>query len=123
MFVLPARAQSQASRGGELAFPGDPLESFGRTLDAILGVVAFGGKLADHLIGSARGRTRDVARSEIDGRSDGILVRQRPSPSQKRRFAPWSRCEADWKQGRSIACALADWPVTSGHGKCDLLST
>src|SRR5215472_13275958 len=77
------RAQPRALGGGELAFPGDPLESFGRALDPVLAVVTFGRKLADHLIGATRGRTRDVARGEIDGRPNWILVHQRPLHHRK----------------------------------------
>ena len=62
----------------ELAFLGDPLESFRRTLDPVLAVVALSRKLADHLIGAARGGPRNVARGKVDGRSDRKLVLQRP---------------------------------------------
>src|SRR5262245_38376525 len=63
---------------GELAFLCDPLERFARTLDAILAVVPFGRQQADHLVGAGGSRTRHVARSEIDSRSNRELVLQRP---------------------------------------------
>src|ERR1700743_1077013 len=54
------------SGGGELAFPGHPLESFGGALDAVLAVITFRGELAEHLIGAGRGRARDGARRAIE---------------------------------------------------------
>ena len=77
LLVRRARVRSEVLRVSgrcELTFPGDPLESLRRTLDPILAVVTFGGELADHLIGAARGRARDVARRKIDGRPNRILV-------------------------------------------------
>src|SRR5215468_46605 len=67
-----------ASGKGELAFLGHPLESFARTLDAILAIIAFGRQQTNHLIGAAGGRTRHIACSEIDTRSNSVLVLQRP---------------------------------------------
>src|SRR5436309_1254849 len=67
-----------ASGKGELAFLGHPLESFARALDPILAIVAFGRQQTDHLIGAACGRTRHIACSEIDTRSNSVLVLQRP---------------------------------------------
>src|SRR6202008_1293146 len=93
--VRRARGGCRAAGRGELAFTGDAFETRGRTLDPILAVVPFGRKLADPLIGAGRGRTRDVARREIDGRPNRILVLQRPLHHRNCRIAPWSRCEAD----------------------------
>src|SRR5689334_15914992 len=45
----------------ELAFLGDPLKSFRRTLDPILAIVSLGRELPDHLIGAAGGRPRNIA--------------------------------------------------------------
>src|SRR5215470_12455899 len=67
-----------ASGKGELAFLGNTLERFARTLDTILAVVPFGRQQADHLVGAGGSRTRHVARSEIDSRSNRELVLQRP---------------------------------------------
>src|SRR5262245_50171933 len=67
-----------ASGKGELAFLGHPLEGFARALDAILAIVAFGRQQTDHLVGAAGGRTRHIACSEIDSRSNRVLVLQRP---------------------------------------------
>ena len=76
-------AGNDRSANVELAFLGNPLKRFGRALDSILTVVAIGRKQPDHLIGAAGGRTRDIARSEIDGLSNGIFMLQRPLPSRK----------------------------------------
>src|SRR2546430_15032604 len=62
----------------ELAFLGDPFESFGRAFDAILAVVAIGRQQPDHLIGAAGGRAGNVAGSKIDSLSNGVLMLQRP---------------------------------------------
>ena len=67
----------------ELTFLGHPLERLGRAFDPVLAVIAVGRKQPDHLIGAAGGRTRDIARSEIDGLSNGIFMLQRPLPSRK----------------------------------------
>src|SRR5262249_52036186 len=63
---------------GELTFLGDALERFRRALDPILAVVAFSRQLPDHLIRTAGGRTRDVARRKVHGRSNREFVLQRP---------------------------------------------
>src|SRR6266481_4224694 len=68
----------------ELAFLGDPFESFGRAFDPILAVVTVGRKQPDHLIGAAGGRTRDIAGSKINGLSNGEFVLQRLLPSRKK---------------------------------------
>src|SRR5690242_20214942 len=62
----------------ELAFLGDPFESFGRAFDAILAVVAIGRQQPDDLIGAAGGRTGNIAGSKIDSLSNGVLMLQRP---------------------------------------------
>src|SRR3974390_827537 len=62
----------------ELAFLGHTLEGFGRTLDPVLAVVAIGRKQTDHLVGTAGGRTRDIAGSEIDSLTNVVFVLQRP---------------------------------------------
>src|SRR5437588_12340083 len=62
----------------ELAFLGDPFESFGRVFDAILTIVAVGRQQTDHLVGAAGGRTGNVAGSKIDSLSNGVLMLQRP---------------------------------------------
>jgi hypothetical protein len=62
----------------ELAFPSNALERFGRALDAVLAIVAFGRKLAKDLVGAGGGRARDVARGKSDGRPDREFVLQRP---------------------------------------------
>ena len=41
----------------ELAFLGDPLESFRCALDPVLAIVSFGRQLTEHLVGTARSRT------------------------------------------------------------------
>src|SRR5713101_8009422 len=68
----------------ELTFLGNPFESFGRAFDPILAVVAVGRKQADHLIGAAGGRTRDIAGSKVNGLSNGEFVLQRLLPSRKK---------------------------------------
>src|SRR5262249_41690272 len=67
-----------ASGKGELAFLGNPFEGFARALDAILAIVAFGRQQTDHLVSTGGGRTRHVACSKIDTRSNRELVLQRP---------------------------------------------
>ena len=62
----------------ELTFLGHPFEGLGRVFDTILTVVAVGREQPDHLIGSAGGRTRDIAGSKIDSLSNGEFVLQRP---------------------------------------------
>ena len=70
--------RTRVSGNRELAFLGDPFESFGRTLDTILTVVALGRKQPNHLIGAAGGRTGNIAGSKIDSLSNGVLMLQRP---------------------------------------------
>ncbi len=72
------RRGTSSSRQGQLALSGNPLKGFRRAFDPILAVVVFRRKLADDLVGAGGGRTRDVARGKIDGRSNGELVFQRP---------------------------------------------
>src|SRR5260370_34266792 len=62
----------------ELAFLGHPFESLGRALDPVLAVVAVGRKQPDHLIGAARGRTRDMACSKTHALANGAFVVRRP---------------------------------------------
>src|SRR3954463_11241855 len=62
----------------ELAFLGDPFESFGRAFDTILTIIAICREQPDHLIGAAGGRTGNVAGSKIDSLSNGVLMLQRP---------------------------------------------
>src|ERR1700723_2841520 len=66
------------SRDVELTFLGYPFESFGRTLDPVLAIVAIGRQQPDHLVGAAGGRSGDIAGSEIDGLSNSKFVLQRP---------------------------------------------
>src|SRR5215471_17560626 len=73
---------------GELAFLGHPFERFGRTLDPVLAVVAVGRKQTDHLVGSARGRTCDIASGKIDNGSNVIFVLQRPLHRAKMPASP-----------------------------------
>src|SRR5882757_6593545 len=73
----PGRAR-YFSGNVELTFLGHPFESLGRVFDPILAVIAIGRKQPDHLIGSAGGRTRDIAGSKIDSLSNGEFVLQRP---------------------------------------------
>src|SRR5262245_46302842 len=68
----------------ELAFLGDPLESFGRAFDTILAVVAIGRQQPYHLIGAGSSRTGNIAGSKKDSLSNGVLMLQRPLPSRKK---------------------------------------
>src|ERR1700738_1235605 len=72
----------------ELAFLGHAFESLGRAFDPILAVVAVGWKQPDHLIGAARGRTRDIAGSKIDSLTNVVFVLQRPLHHAKTSAAP-----------------------------------
>src|SRR5581483_6958561 len=91
---------------------------FGRALDAVLTIVPFGGKLTDHLIGAGRGRTRNVARRKVHGRSNRKFVLQRPLPSTQRTGRADSPAARPARNpGGSIARGVENWPVTSGHGK------
>ena len=71
------------SGNGELTFLGHPFESLDRAFDPVLAVIAVGRQKPDHLVGAGGGRTRDIARSEIDGLSNGIFMLQRSLPSRK----------------------------------------
>ena len=62
----------------ELAFLGDSLERFRRAFDPVLAIIAVARQLADNLIGATRRRTRNIARSEVHGRSNREFVLQRP---------------------------------------------
>src|ERR1700745_1914387 len=114
------RPITPGSGNNELAFLGDQLEGLARALDAILAVVTLGRKLSDHLIGTGRGRTRYIAGSKVDGRSNRKLVLQRPLHHAKRRSAPTvpHGYRPAGNPGRLIARAIAHWPATSEHGKC-----
>src|SRR5215813_2830452 len=70
--------RSFPSGNDELTFLGDALERFRRAFDPILAIVAFSRQLPDHLIRTAGGRTRDVARRKVHGRSNREFVLQRP---------------------------------------------
>src|SRR5258708_2335414 len=72
------RYRRYSSGNVELTFLGYPFKSLSRAFDPILAVIAIGRKQPDHLIGSARGRTRDIAGSKIDSLSNGEFVLQRP---------------------------------------------
>ena len=72
----------------ELAFLGNAFERFGGVLDPILAVVTVGRKQADHLVGSARSRTCDIAGGKIDSLSNAIFMLQRPLHHAKRQLAP-----------------------------------
>src|SRR5260370_8907461 len=93
-FVFP-RALTVRSRylsaDVELTFLGHPFEGFSRALDPVLAVVAVGRKQANHLIGAAGGRTRDIAGSKINGLSNGEFVLQHPLHHPKSRPRPRSR--------------------------------
>jgi hypothetical protein len=83
---------------GELTLLGDPLKRFRRALDPVLAIVAFGRKLPDDLIGTAGGRTRDIARCKVHRRSNRVFVLQRPLHHAKSpRPRLWSRCAAGWE--------------------------
>jgi hypothetical protein len=75
------RPRQQKSRTCELAFARHALECFGRAFDAILAVIAIGGKQTDDFIGAARRRARHVTGREINGLSNAVLVLQRSAPS------------------------------------------
>src|ERR1700678_2327558 len=66
------------SRKCELTFLGYTFERLGGAFDPVLAVVSVGRKQADHLVGSACGRTCNVAGGKIDGLSDPIFMAQRP---------------------------------------------
>src|SRR5216683_1123615 len=104
------------SGNGELAFLGDPLESFRRTLDPILAVIALGREQPDYLVGSGRGRPRNIARREVHGRSDGKSVLQRPLHHTKCRAAlmvPLQRPAGNWAlysmRKRALASFIRAW--------------
>src|ERR1019366_3183097 len=100
-------------------FPWPPVQSLGRAFDAILAVVAIGRKQADHLIGAAGGRTRDIAGGEIDGLTNVVFVLQRPLHTQETPVAPTVPLQRLAKKpGGCIAWRRSRWPVTSGHSKC-----
>src|SRR5215475_7990439 len=86
----------------ELAFLRNPLERLGRALDSVLAIIALGRKLADHLIGAARSRTRNVAGSEIHRRPDRKFVLQRPLHHTESRSRCQSRCTSGWKPGPGL---------------------
>ena len=100
---------------GELTFLGNALESFGRALDPILAIIAFGRKLPDDLIGTAGGRTRNIARGKVHRRSNREFVLQRPLHHAKCRSHPRSRCAAGWKtlaystRHRKLASGIPTW--------------
>src|ERR1700728_3994806 len=59
------RPCSQTLGNVELTFLGHALESFGRVLDTVLAIVAVGRKLPDDLVGTAGGRTSDIAGRKV----------------------------------------------------------
>jgi hypothetical protein len=79
----PPHRRCIRSGNRELTFLGNALERFSGALNPVLAVVSVGRKQADHFVGSARGRTRDIAGSKIDGLSNPVLMCQRPSPLRK----------------------------------------
>src|SRR5258708_7836914 len=94
-FVFP-RALTVRSRylsaDVELTFLGHPFEGFSRALDPVLAVVAVGRKQANHLIGAAGGRTRDIAGRKINRLSNGGFGLQHPLHDAKSRLRARSRC-------------------------------
>jgi hypothetical protein len=76
------------SRKCELTFLGYAFERLGGAFDPVLAVVSVCRKQADHFVGSARGRTCNVAGGKIDGLSDTIFMTQRPLHTQKRQLPP-----------------------------------
>src|SRR3954465_12182054 len=72
------RLHTTVSGNRELAFLGDPFESFGRAFDTILTIVAICRKQPDHLIGAAGGRTGNVTGSKIDSLSNGVITHPDP---------------------------------------------
>src|SRR5690349_3147368 len=116
--VLGLIGRSVRSGDGELAFLGNPPDRLSRALDTVLAIIAFRGKLTDHLIGAAGSRPRNVAGSKVDRRSYGKFVLQRPLHHTESRVAlsvPMHVPAGNPDGG--IACTLKHWPVTSGHGK------
>jgi hypothetical protein len=67
----------------KLTFFGNAFERLDGALDAVLAVVSVGRQQADHLVGSGRRRTRDIAGGEIDGLTNPVFMFQRPSPLRK----------------------------------------
>ncbi len=119
--VVWSIVQRAASGQRELAFPGNPLERFRRTLDPVLAIIAVAGQLTDHLISAARGRTRNIARSEVHGRSNREFVLQRPLHHTTKVgrccFGPVACGRLDNHPERGIARANANWPASWQHGK------
>src|SRR6266853_3542316 len=103
----------------ELTFLGNPFESFGRAFDPILAVVAVGRKQADHLIGAAGGRTRDIAGSKVNGLSNGEFMFQRPLHHAKRRLRPRSRCDGRPENRRWYTIRPVWLASDIRHGKCE----
>lgn len=113
---------ASANRSGncELAFLGDPLEGLARTLDPVLAVVTFGGKLSDNLVRTACSRPGDIAGCKVDGRSNRKLMLQRPLHHTKSRSAPHDPAwlSAGWKPGktysmraRALASIIQAWQM------------
>ena len=111
------RTGSALLRDSELAFLGDPFKSLSRALNPILAIVALGRKLPDDLIGTGGGRTRNIARSKVHGRSNREFVLQRPLHHARCRPAPTVPLRGRLENRWLIACAVANWPAVSRHGK------
>jgi hypothetical protein len=86
-FQSDASDQEIARSGNrELTFLGYSFERLGRALDPVLTVISVGRKQTDHLIGSARGRTCDIAGGKVDGLSNPVFMTQRPLHHAKRQL-------------------------------------
>src|ERR1700733_1858662 len=79
---------AQPSGNVELTFLGHPFESFSRTFDPVLTVVAISRKQPDDLISAAGGRPRNIAGSKIDSLSNVVFMLQRHLHTRKRRSYP-----------------------------------
>src|SRR6266851_438199 len=113
------RLSAYLSGNVELAFLGHPFKSLGRVFDTVLAVIAIGRKQPDDLIGSAGGRTRDIAGSKIDSLSNGEFVLQRPLHHAKTSAVLTVPLQPPTENPCGyIAQRRTRWPVTSGHGKC-----
>src|SRR5216683_4934761 len=113
------RLSAYLSGNVELAFLGHPFKSLGRVFDTVLAVIAIGRKQPDDLIGSAGGRTRDIAGSKIDSLSNGEFVLQRPLHHAKTSAVLTVPLQPPTEKPCGyIAQRRTRWPVTSGHGKC-----
>jgi hypothetical protein len=100
----------------KLAFLGHPFESLSRALDSILAVIAVGRKQADDFVSTTRGWTCDIARSEIDGLSNGKLVLQHPLHHAKTPAVPTLPLQGRLKTPRVYSTARAALASQIGTG-------